>query len=66
MSSRSLSDIQTQAEGEIGCKCFIVLKKRVHWQSNFKNKYCLSRENESSSLCKSGQTLTDLQTLIKH
>jgi hypothetical protein len=27
----------------------------VHWWSNFKNKHCLSRENQSWSLCKSGQ-----------
>jgi hypothetical protein len=55
---------------QIGCECFIGLKKWpilwVHWRSNFKNKHCLSRENQSWSLCKSGQTLSDLQTLIKH
>jgi hypothetical protein len=41
------------------CECFIVLKKWpilwVHWPSNFKNKHCLSRENQGWSLCKSGQ-----------
>ena len=35
-------------------------------KSTFKNKRCLSRENQSSSLCKSAQILSDLQTLIKH
>ena len=51
MSGRVVSDIQTRAEKW--------LKKRlilwVHWRSNFKNKCCLSRENQSWSLCKSGQ-----------
>jgi hypothetical protein len=44
---------------KIGCECFIVLIKRpilwVHWRSNFKNKHCLSRENQGWSLCKLGQ-----------
>jgi hypothetical protein len=44
---------------KIGCECFIVLIKRpilwVHWRSYFKNKRCLSRENQCWSLCKSGQ-----------
>ena len=40
-----------------GRECCKRLKKRlilwVHWRSNFKNKRCLSRENQSLSLCKS-------------
>ena len=35
-------------------------------KNNFKNKHCLSRENQGLNLCKSGQTLCNLQTLIKH
>jgi hypothetical protein len=45
-----------------------VLKKRpilwVHWRSNFKNKHRLSRENQSWSSCKSGQTTTTIITCI--
>jgi hypothetical protein len=40
-----------------GHECCKWLKKRlilwVHWRSNFKNKRCLSQENQSKSLCKS-------------
>jgi hypothetical protein len=40
-----------------GRECCKWLKKRlilwVHWRSDFKNKRCLSREKQSSSLCKS-------------
>ena len=51
MSSRSVSDIQTRAEGE---SLYIRYRSdandpsfEVHWRSNFKNKHCLSRENQS-------------------
>jgi uncharacterized membrane protein len=55
------SSVTMAQYGQFGhpCECFIVLKKWpilwVHWRSNFKNKHCLSRENQSWSLCKSGQ-----------
>jgi hypothetical protein len=66
MSSRSVSDIQTRAEGESlyiryrsDANVLSYLKNDpsvwVHWRSNFKNKHCLSRENQGWSLCKSGQ-----------
>ena len=58
MSGRVVSDIQTRAEGEslyirYNTDANVVnnLKNdssyEVHWRSNFKNKRCLSRENQS-------------------
>jgi hypothetical protein len=69
MSSRSLSDIQTRAEAKArvcisdinssDANVLTCLTERpilwVHWWSNFKNKHCLTRENQSWNLCKSGQ-----------
>jgi hypothetical protein len=50
------------------------LKKRPilwvhwHWRSNFKNKHCLSRENQSWSLCinQDLQTLFNYKPIYKH
>jgi hypothetical protein len=64
MSSRSVSDIQTRAEGE---SLYIRYKSDANVLSYLKNdpsyefigihknKHCLSRENQSWSLCKSEQ-----------
>ena len=64
MSVRVVSDIQTRAEGEslyirYNTDANVVnnLKNDPSYEfiggSNFKNKRCLSRENQSLSLCKS-------------
>jgi hypothetical protein len=50
MSGRVVSDIQTRAEGE---SLYIRYNTDANCRSNFKNKRCLSRENQSWSLCKS-------------
>jgi hypothetical protein len=66
MSSRSVSDTKTQAESESlyiryrsDAKVLSYLKNDPSYEFigevNFKNKHCLSRENQSWSLCKSGQ-----------
>ena len=54
MSSRSLSDIQTRAEGESlyiryrsDANVLSYLKNDPSYEFNFTNKHCLSRENQS-------------------
>jgi hypothetical protein len=38
----------------------------VYWRSNFKNKCCLSRENQSWSLCESGQIFFEFTNWKSH
>ena len=77
MSSRSVSDIQTRAEGEslyiiqIGCECsFIVLKNDQSYEFIgeviLKIKIVSAEKIKAEVYVNQDKSLSDLQTLIKH